>query len=287
MRDPTGVLSTYWKGRGLAVNPVATSGRWQGLNDDLTLVQLADALLPFAVERTSGHQTFLLWEYYDVPSRPGATRPGASGMAQGRLVHLLANAYYNTGDARFSIAARGALAAFGVSVARGGVVSRVWVTGERRTRPWYVERAYPGASPWQGAALNGFMVTLLNLRASARLLRSAPRPLATGPAGTRARPRAGGAEAAGDISRKLAVRGEETLRHYLPLHDTGRWSLYSLFRPGWGWRTYLADNAYHCYHIALLRQLAKNAPEGGTRTYAGYAARWTRYARRAGLTCRG
>ena len=286
VRDPTGVLSTYWKGRGLAVNPVATSGRWQGLNDDLTLVQLADALLPFAVERTSGHQTFLLWEYYDVPSRPGATRPGASGMAQGRLVHLLANAYYNTGDARFSIAARGALAAFGVSVARGGVVSRVWVAGEHSSRPWYVERAYPGASPWQGAALNGFMVTLLNLRASARLLRSAPKPLATGPAGTRTRPRAGGAEAAGEISRKLAVRGEATLRHYLPLHDTGRWSLYSLFRPGWGWRTYLADNAYHCYHIALLRQLAKDAPSGG-HTYSGYAARWTRYARRAGLTCRG
>lgn len=286
VRDPTGVLSTYWDRRGLAVNPVATSGRWQGLNTDLSLVQLADALLPFAVARTSGHQDFLLWEYYDVPGRPGAVRPGASGMAQGRLVHLLANAYYNTGDPTYSTAARGALAAFGVSVGRGGVVSRVWVAGERRSHPWYVERAYPGASPWQGAALNGFMVTLLNLRASARLLRSAPRPLATGPAGTRLRLRAAGAQAAGEISRKLAVRGEATLRRYLPLHDTGRWSLYSLLRPGWGWRTYLADDAYHCYHIALLRQLAKDAPTGG-RTYTRFATRWQGYARRAGVTCRG
>ena len=286
VRDPTGVLSTYWKGRGLAVNPVATSGRWQGLNDDLSGVRLADALLPFAVERKAGGTRFLLWEYYDVPERPGAIRPGASGMAQGRLVHLLANAYYLTGEHRFSDAARGALAAFGVSVARGGVVSRVWVRGERRSRPWYVERAYPGGSPWQGAALNGFMVTLLNLRSSADLLRSEPKPLPTGPAELRRRPRAPGALDAARISRALSIRGEKTLRHYLPLHDTGRWSLYMLYRPGFAWRSYLADRTYHCYHVALLRQLAHDAPAGGARTYRAYAARWAGYARRAGVTCR-
>ena len=285
VRDPSGVLSTYWSGRGLAVNPVATTGRWQGLNKDLSLVRLADALLPFAVERTSGHRSFLLWEYYDVPDHPGAQRPGASGMAQGRLVQLLAGAYYETGDPQYSAAAAGALAAFGVSVNRGGVVSRVWVHGERESRPWYVERAYPGDSPWQGAVLNGFMVTLLNLRSAAGLLHSAPRPLPTGPAAARLRPRAPGAEAAGQVARRLALRGEATLRHYLPLHDTGAWSLYSLARTGFGWRTYLADDGYHCYHIALLRQLAKGSP--AAITYTHYADRWTGYARRAGLTCRG
>ena len=284
VRDPTGVLSTYWTGRGLAVNPVATSGRWQGLNNDLSPVQLADALLPFAVRRRAGRTRFLLWEYYDVPARPGAIRPGASGMAQGRLVHLLANAYYLTGEARFSDAARGALAAFGVSVDRGGVVSRVWVTGERRSRPWYVERAYPNANPWQGAALNGFMVTLLNLRSSARLLRSEPRPLAVGPAALRRRPRAPGAATAARVSRALAIRGEQTLRHYLPLHDTGSWSIYMLYRPGFAWRAYLADATYHCYHIALLRQLAAGAPAGRS-TYVRFADRWAGYARRAGVSC--
>lgn len=285
VRDPTGVLSTYWKGRGLAVNPVATTGRWQGLNDDLSGVQLADALLPFAVERKAGGKRFLLWEYYDVPERPSAIRPGASGMAQGRLVHLLANAYYLTGEHRFSDGARGALAAFGVSVARGGVVSRVWVAGERRSRPWYVERAYPGGSPWQGAALNGFMVTLLNLRSSVALLRSEPKPLATGPAELRRRPRAPGAAKAGQIARALSIRGEQSLRHYLPLHDTGSWSIYMLYRPGFAWRSYLADRSYHCYHVALLRQLASGAPAGRS-TYVRYAQRWARDARRAGLTCR-
>lgn len=285
VRDPTGVLFTYWTGRGLALNPVATTGRWQGLNDDLSGVQLADALLPFAVERRAGGTRFLLWEYYDVPERPGAIRPGASGMAQGRLVHLLANAYYVTGEHRFSHAARGALAAFGVSVARGGVVSRVWVAGERRSRPWYVERAYPDGSPWQGAALNGFMVTLLNLRSSAALLRSEPKPLATGPAELRRRPRAAGAAKAGDIARALAIRGEQSLRHYLPLHDTGSWSIYMLYRPGFAWRAYLADRTYHCYHVTLLRQLAEGAP-AGRRTYVRYAKRWARDARRVGFTCR-
>ena len=36
--------------------------------------------------------------------------------------------------------------------------------------PWYVERAYPGEDPWKGGALNGFMVTLLNLRGAAAIL---------------------------------------------------------------------------------------------------------------------
>ncbi len=285
VRDPTGVLSTYWQGRGLAVNPVATTGRWQGLNDDLSAVELAEVLLPFGVRRRAGRARFVLWEYYDVPERPTAIRPGASGMAQGRLVHLLANAYYRTGERRFSDGARGALAAFGVSVARGGVVSRVWVAGERRSRPWYVERAYPGGNRWQGAALNGFMVTLLNLRSSVALLRSRPRPLALGPPEARRRPRAPGAVRAGEIARALAIRGEQSLRHYLPLHDTGSWSIYMLYRPGFAWRSYLADRTYHCYHVTLLRQLADGA-RAGRATYIRYAERWARDARRVGLTCR-
>ncbi len=164
------------------------------------------------------------------------------------------------------------------------MVSRVWVTGERRSRPWYVERAYPSANPWQGAALNGFMVTLLNLRSSARLLRSEPRPLAIGPAALRRRPRApGAATAAGPRARWPSAASRPcgtTCRCTTP----ARWSIYMLYRPGFAWRAYLADATYHCYHVALLRQLAKDAPAGRS-TYVRFADRWAGYARRAGVSC--
>jgi hypothetical protein len=101
----------------------------------------------------------------------------------------------------------------------------------------------------------------------------------------RRRPRAPGAQTAGRIARALSIRGEQSLRHYLPLHDTGSWSIYMLYRPGFAWRAYLADRTYHCYHVTLLRQLAKDAP-AGRRTYVRYARRWARDARRVGLTCR-
>jgi deazaflavin-dependent oxidoreductase (nitroreductase family) len=280
--DPEGVLSTYWEGRGLAVNPVATAGRWQRLNAGHSPEELADALLPFGVARRAGARRFTLWEYYDVPDRPGVVRPGASGMAQGRIAQLMARAYHRTGDARFARAAAGALAAFTVPVARGGVVSRVAARGGRGRSPWYVERAYPGASPWKGAALNGFMVTLLNLDATVPFLTSRPEPLRTGPRELRARPRAPGAVAAGRLARALAGRGERTLARYLPLHDTGSWSIYGLLTPGWPWRTHLADAGYHCYHVTLLRQLARQAPGRG---FGVVAERWGSYARRAGVTC--
>ena len=277
VRDPWGVLSTYWEGRGLGVNPVATTGRWQDLNAGLKPEKLAEALLPFAVARHARGRTFLLWEYYDVPDRPRMVRPGASGMAQGRVSQLMARAYHRTGQARFATAAAGALAAFTVPVSRGGVVSDVGPQS-----PWYVERAYPGAGPWKGAALNGFMVTLLNLEATAPYLTSRPEPLRRGPAEQRARPRAPGAENAGKETRKLVADGERTLQRYLPLHDTGSWSLYGLSTPGWAWRTHVADAGYHCYHVTLLRQLDRQAPGYG---FGEWAAKWDGYAHRAGLNC--
>ena len=188
--DFEGVLSTYWAGRGFAVNPVATAGRWQELNRSYSPEQLAEALLEMGVLRHGHGRDFLLWEYYDVPDQPGVIRPGASGMAQGRIAQLMARAYHRTGEQRFADAARLALTAFNVPVNAGGVLSPVaWPLGVR-PMPWYVERAYPGANPWKGAALNGFMVTLLNLRAVAPLLGSRPNPLDSGPPDQRARERA-------------------------------------------------------------------------------------------------
>ncbi|MGD9696040.1 MAG: D-glucuronyl C5-epimerase family protein [Thermoleophilia bacterium] len=281
--DWEGIVSTYWEGRGYAVNPVATTGRWQGVNADFTSEQLAEALIPFGVERGGAARPFMLWEYYDVPDRPGRIAPGASGMAQGRIAQIMSNAYQSTADARFADAARLALMAFTVPVAQGGVRSRV-TTGGRAPGYWYVERAYPGASPWKGAALNGFMVTLLNLETAGRYLRSAPRALTTGPAEERARPKAPGAEEAGELARDLLRDGETTLARYLPLHDTGRWSLYSLLSPSSTWRTYLASDGYHCYHVKLLEQLQRVSPSFG---FGAVAKRWNDYARRVGVRCEG
>lgn len=278
VRDPDGVLSTYWAGRGFAVNPVASTGRWGGLNRSLSPEALADALLPFAVARRSGPRRFLLWEYYDVPDRPGAIRPGASGMAQSRMAQLLARAYYRTGEPRYAEAARGALAAFAVPVDRGGVMSPVGIPPS----PWYVERAYPGDSPWKGAALNGFMVSILNLRSAAGLLEARPRPLASGPREGRRRPRAPQSARSAAMARGLAERGAATLQRFLPLHDTGAWSLYGLLTPGHPWRGFPADYAYHCYHVRLLRQLAVVEPGRGFRATA---RRWAGYAVRRGTPC--
>ena len=78
-RLPDGILATYWGGRGFAINPVATAGRWQDLNAHVSPEALAAALLPLGVRRNAGRTRFLLWEYYDVPDRPGLSAPAPPG----------------------------------------------------------------------------------------------------------------------------------------------------------------------------------------------------------------
>ncbi len=267
--DPDGVILTYRAGQGFAVNPVATTGRWRDLNSDVPPQALAEALLPMGVPRTAAGRSFLVWEYYDVPGDPTAIRPGASGMAQARVALLMAHADNRTGDPRFADAAAGALTALTVDVDLGGVRSMVTTSAGQEPMPWYVERAYPGEDPWTGGALNGFMVTLLNLRGTGALLDRAPDP---GPS------RAAGAA----LARDLADRGSQTLVRHLPDHDTGTWSLYGLLTPGRPWKTYLADLNYHCYHVRLLTQLATPYPGLGFGTTAD---RWQRYVDDAGATC--
>ena len=66
------------------------------------------------------------------------------------------------------------------------------------------------------------------------------------------------------------------------MHDTGTWSLYGLLTPGRPWKSYLADEGYHCYHVTLLRALAKISPELG---FGDVADRWSDYALRVGVRC--
>ncbi len=272
LREPDGLLSSYWGGRGFAVNPVGTTGRWFGLNRDVSAVGLAEALLPLGVKRTYRGTTYLIWEYYDVPDRPGIIRPGASGMAQGRVAQVMSIAYSQTGDQRFATSAAGALESFEVPVNSGGVRSMLAYPAGTRASPWFVERAYPGASPWQGAALNGFMVSLLNLNASATLL---GRQAATGTY-------AEGAQDAAALARRLADRATLTLQRYLPLHDSGSWSYYGMLTPGHKWRTHKASLNYHCYHVRLLRSLEGVLPG---HTFGAYAGKWMGYVTRSGQVC--
>ncbi|WP_217915825.1 D-glucuronyl C5-epimerase family protein [Miltoncostaea marina] len=269
LRDADGVILTYRAGQAFAVNAVATTGRWRGLNADVPPEGLAAALLSMGVERRAGARRFLVWEYYDLPGDPAAIVPGPSGMAQARVALVMAYAAERTGDAAFARAALLALAALTVDVDRGGVRSMVSTAAGHPPAPWYVERAYPGAEPWTGGALNGFMVTLLNLRGAAAALDRAP---------------GGGAVAAtaAGLARDLADRGAASLARHLPDHDTGSWSLYGLLTPGRPWRSYLADLNYHCYHVRLLGRLAVTYPDLG---FADVAARWQGYVERAGVAC--
>ena len=224
VRDHTGILSTYWEGRGLAVNPVATTGRWQDLNSGLTPEQLADALMPFAVRRHAAGRSFTVWEYYDVPDRPKLVLPGASGMAQGRIAQLMARAYHRTGEARFAKAAAGALAAFTVPVRKGGVVSRVGPSSA-----WYVERAFPGAGPWRRAErVHGDAAQPGGRGPLPHLTAAGPHPWPSRAAHPAARAGRRGRRRGREGDRGA---GERTLARYLPLHDTGSWSLYGLATP--------------------------------------------------------
>lgn len=265
LRDEDGIILTYRPGQGFVVNPVATTGRWRGLNDDVPAPALGEALMSMGVERSAGDRRFLAWEYYDREGDPAAIAPGTSGMAQARVALLLAHAQAESGDPRFGEAALGALAAFTVDVDRGGVRSMVRVRPDEEPAPWYVERAYPGEDPWKGGALNGFMVTLLNLRGAAAILDGV----------------AGGGPAA-TLARELADRGAVTLQRHLPDHDSGSWSYYGLLTPGRPWRTYLADLNYHCYHVRLLAQLAPAYPGLGLQETSD---RWQGYVDAAGATC--
>jgi hypothetical protein len=265
LRDGDGIILTYRPGQGFAVNPVATTGRWRGLNAGLPPERLAEPFLEMGVDRSVPGRRFLVWEYYDVADDPGAIAPGASAMAQARVALLMAHAFRRTGDRRFAEAGRAALAAFTVPVDRGGVRSDVRGPADPATSPWYVERAYPGADPWKGGALNGFMVALLNLRGAAAAFDRSPATRSTG-----------------RLARGLADRGAESLVRFLPLHDSGTWSRYGLVTPGRAPGSYLADRAYHCYHVRLLRRLAQIYPRA---TFGETADRWQGYAAAAGVGC--
>ena len=270
LRDEDGVILTYRAGQGFAVNPVATTGRWRDLNDDVPAAALAGALLEMGVERRAGDRAFTAWEYYDVAGDPAAIVPGTSGMAQARVALLLAHAQAETGDPRFAAAALDALAAFTADVGRGGVRSMVRTAADQPLTPWYVERAYPGDEPWKGGALNGFMVTLLDLRGAAVVLDGV----------------AGGGEhaaAAAAMARDLADRGARSLR---APPGRSRHRLVEPLRPAHAGPP-VAHLSRRSQLPLLPRQAARRPRRRHTRISASRETSdtWQGYVDRAGVTC--
>lgn len=274
LRDSEGLLYTARHGHGFIVNPVATTGRWHELNADVPVEELAEALLPLAIPRRVANRDLLVWEYYDIVGDPTAIRPGISGMAQGRVALVMANAFRITGDGRFLDASARALNALTVAVDLGGARAMVRIGPAQDPAPWYVERANPGDNPWRGGALNGFMVTLLNLRGVGSALDRARR------AWPDVDPNR--AEAVANLARTVADDGMATMVRHLPDHDTGSWSYYGMLTGGRPWRTHVADLNYHCYHLRLLDRLGVIYPDRGLE---GWIGRWSAYVDRAGLTC--
>ena len=203
----TGSSSTYWEGRGFAVNPVATAGRWQGLNDGVTPEDLADALLPstWPSSATAGGALPALGVLRR--ARPARGDP-PGGLGDGAGAHRPADGPrlppHRRAAASPTRARRRPGGLHGRRSTPAGCVSwSRWPAGVR-PMPWYVERAYPGASPWKGAALNGFMVTLLNLRRHrAAAARAAPRA----PPGNRSPSARRGAARTAVTARALARAG--------------------------------------------------------------------------------
>ena len=300
-RDPDGVILTYKRGHGFMVNPVATMGRWRGLNEVWSVSQLADSVLPMLTERTHDGREWAALEYFDVPGDRSSVRPGVSGMGQARAVNLFAKAWAQTRDPRYLRAAERVMRSFTVPVDDGGVLASVPDPAGGAAGTWFPERAYPGRPAWTGAALNGFMVTIIELRRAAAALADTAAPATrTGPASVATTGTAPSADpatdstpdsptdpetdpaAAADEARGLADRATRSLVRFLPLHDSGAWSYYGLLTPGKPWRSYLADLNYHCYHVSLLRTLDGLYPAEGL---GATATRWQKYVDARGASC--
>ena len=284
LRDSDGILSTYREFHGFMVNPVATMGRWRGLNRDVPNPTMARLISGMAVERTIDKTPMWVWEYFDVADNRFQMRPGVSGMAQSRAALLFSQTYRQTGDPAYAKAVLRSLNAFKIPVSKGGVQSQVSIRKRGKTAPWYVERAYPGQSPWKGAALNGFMVSLLDLERVTEVLGRPALLAAVQPTGEYSAATTPPAEIASGrkLSAVLVDDGLVTLRRFLPVHDTGSWSYYGLLTGGRKWRQHVADLNYHCYHILLLDHLERDFPGRG---FGTYAMKWAGYVKARALDC--
>jgi heparosan-N-sulfate-glucuronate 5-epimerase len=202
-------------------------------NDQRRFLRLADWLLENQAEDGCWYaQT-------DLPLY-GLRAPWPSAMAQGRGLSVLMRAWQCTSEDRYIEGARRALAAFSVSVERGGI------TAAYDGRITYEE--YP-AQP-APHVLNGMIFALFGLW---DLIRARP-----------------------DDTRAAAIfeRGASTVEALLPLYDTGWWSLYDLYHLEAASPRNPCTAHYHDIHIKQLRVMHAIT---GRDTFAAFARRWAAY----------
>ena len=181
------------------------------------------------------------WEYRDT-----LKAPWYSALAQGQGISVLVRAHKESGDARYLVAARRALASFFRPMADGGVVFT-----DGRGDLWFEE--YIVSPPTH--ILNGFIWAAWGVYDYF---------LATGDGS----------------AIELFSRAVQTLSHNLDRYDLGFWSLYEQS----GTRLpMVASPFYHQLHIVQLRVMRRLTDEDA---FARVANRWESYSRSRGKRTR-
>ena len=213
-RDEDGVILTYRRGQGFAVNPVATTGRW------------GEAERRRPRRRACGRA-------HGDGGRAGCGRPAVRrlGVLRRRRRprgHPARDLGDGPGRVALLMAARTTRPATALRAGGPGCAGGLRRAGRPRRRAEHGRDDRPRSrrpgtssvpireSPWKGAALNGFMVTILNLRGAAAVLDRG-----------RAESRAAIA-----LAQDLADRGAVTLERHLATTTRGSWSYYDCSRPG-------------------------------------------------------
>lgn len=172
------------------------------------------------------------WEY-----RTPLRRPWYSGLAQGQGISLLVRAHRETGDDRYSDAARRAFVSLTRRVEEGGVIHR-----DAQGRSWIEE--YLVSPPTH--ILNGFIWAAWGVYDYYLLTRDAE-------------------------AKRLWDDSVSTIREALPGYDAGFWSLYE--HSGTKMRM-LASPFYHGLHIVQLSVMQRLT---GEEIFGETAARWEGY----------
>ena len=166
--------------------------------------------------------------------------PWPSAMAQGRGISVLTRAWQCTSDARYVQSARRALAAFSVPIEQGGITDAY---DGRITYEEYPTQPAPHV-------LNGMIFALFGVW---DLVRAQP-----------------------EEARAAAIfeMGAVTIEAFLPLYDTGWWSLYDLYHLEATGPPNPCTAHYHDIHV---KQLTVMHAITGRAAFHAFAGRWAAY----------
>ncbi len=209
-----------------------------------TFLRVADWLVAHLETNRHGHAMWMHhfdWEYRDT-----LVAPWYSALAQGQGISVLTRAYQETGDERYSAAAKAAFAGFLHDVGEGGVTFTD-ASGDL----WYEE--YIVDPPTH--ILNGFIWASWGVYDYYLMTRD-------------------------QSVRALFERAVKTLVRNLKTFDTGFWSLYEHSGTS---LPMLASSFYHRLHIVQLRVMATMT---GEPVFAEMAEKWLAYTRSAWKTRR-